>query len=172
QSTATAAEAKHVTGERILPEHGLRLRRQAVEPLAHVGDTRRQPYPGPRRQTVHRSSSMTCRSVCELTSPRRRTRAPQPNAISMTPSRSGRRGRPSSGAISTGIMAPLSTTAFGNSCRRHLNSWLLFTSWRRATVDTPPPATASPPPSGASTLQNIVVASAARLRLCVTYLGS
>jgi hypothetical protein len=29
----------------------------------------------PRRQTVHRSSSITCRGVCELTSPRRRTRA-------------------------------------------------------------------------------------------------
>ena len=28
----------------------------------------------------------------------------------------------------TGTMAPLSTTAFGNSCRRHRNSWLLFTS--------------------------------------------
>src|SRR5204863_6967073 len=35
---------------------------------------------------------------------------------------------------------PLSTTAFGNSCRRHLNSWLLFTSWRRATTDTDAPA--------------------------------
>ena len=96
QITAAAAEAKHVTRERILPKHRLRLRRQAVEPLAHVGGARRQPYPGARRQSVHRSSSITCRSVSELTSPRRRTRAPQPNAISMTPSRSGRRGRPSS----------------------------------------------------------------------------
>jgi hypothetical protein len=30
-----------VTRERILPEHCLRLRRQAVEHFAHVGDTRR-----------------------------------------------------------------------------------------------------------------------------------
>jgi hypothetical protein len=35
---------------------------------------------------------------------------------------------PSSGAISTGTIAPLSTAAFGNNCRRHLNRWLLFTS--------------------------------------------
>src|SRR3984893_16355651 len=139
QITAPAAEAKHMTRERILPEHTLRLSRQAVEPFAHVGDAGRQPYPGARRQTVHRSSSIACRSVSELTSPRRRTRAPQPNAISMTPSRSPRRGRPPSGAISTGTIAPLSTTAFGNSCRRHLNSWLLFTSWRRATIDTDAP---------------------------------
>jgi hypothetical protein len=41
--------------ERILPEHRLGLRRQAVEPLAHVGGTRRQPHPGARRQTIHRS---------------------------------------------------------------------------------------------------------------------
>jgi hypothetical protein len=67
-----------VTGEWILPEHCLRLRRQTVEPLAQVGDTGRQPYPGARRQAVHRSSSMTCRSVSELTSPRRRT--PRPTA--------------------------------------------------------------------------------------------
>jgi hypothetical protein len=44
-----------------------------------------------------------------------------------------------SGAIATGTIAPLSTTAFGNSSRRHLNSWLLFTSWRRATIDTDEP---------------------------------
>ena len=100
-----------------------------------------QPNPGARRQAVHRSCSITCRSVSQLTSPRRRTRAPRPNTISMTPSRSVRRGRPSSAAISTGIMAPLSTTAFGNSCRRHLNSWLLFTSWRRATTDIDAPGT-------------------------------
>jgi hypothetical protein len=53
-----------------------------IEPFAHVGGARRQPHPGARRQTVHRNSSITCRSVSELTSPRRRTRAPQPNAIS------------------------------------------------------------------------------------------
>jgi hypothetical protein len=58
-----------VTGERILPQHRLRLRRQAVEPLAHVSGTGRQPHPSARRQAVHRSSSITCRSVCELTSP-------------------------------------------------------------------------------------------------------
>ena len=32
--SAAAAKAKHVTGEWILPEYRLRLRRQAVEPLA------------------------------------------------------------------------------------------------------------------------------------------
>jgi hypothetical protein len=42
--------------------------------------TGRQPYPDARGQSVHRSSSITCRSVSELTSPRMRTRAPQPNA--------------------------------------------------------------------------------------------
>ena len=95
--------------------------------------------PGCPPADIHRSSSISCRSVSELTSPRRRTRAPQPNVISMTLSRPVRRGRPSSGAISTGTIAPLSTTAFGNSCRRHRNSWLLFTSWRRATIDTDAP---------------------------------
>jgi len=30
-------------------------------------------------------------------------------------------------------------TAFGNRSRRHLNSWLLFTSWRRATIGTDDP---------------------------------
>ena len=115
--------------------------RQTVETLAHVGDAGRQPYPGARRQSVHRSSSITCRGVSELTSPRRRTRAPQPNTISIIPSRSVRCGRSLSGAISTGTIAPLSTAAFGNSCRRHRNSWLLFKSWRRATIDTDAPGT-------------------------------
>src|SRR5215467_8717564 len=45
------------------------------------------------------------------------------------------------GGISTGTIAPLSTAAFGNSCRHHRNSWLLFTSWRRATIDTEAPGT-------------------------------
>src|ERR1700730_17831330 len=139
--TAAAAKAEHMAAERILPEHRLRLRRQTVETLAHVGDAGRQPYPGARRQSVHRSSSITCRSVSDLTSPRRRTRAPQPNTISIIPSRSVRRGRSPSGAISTRTIAPLSTAAFGNSCRRHRNSWLLFTSWRRATIDTDAPGT-------------------------------
>src|SRR5262249_62254718 len=40
------------------------------------------------------------------------------DALPISPSRSGRDGRPPSGAISTGTMAPLSTAAFGNSCRR------------------------------------------------------
>jgi hypothetical protein len=31
-------------------------------------------------------------------------------------------------AISTETIAPLSTTAFGNSCCHHLNRWSLFTS--------------------------------------------
>ncbi len=75
------------------------LCRQAVEPLAYVSGTGRQPYPGARRKRVHRNSSITCRSVSELTSPRRRTRAPQPNTISMTPSRSARRGQSPSAAI-------------------------------------------------------------------------
>ena len=48
---AAAAKAKYMTGERILTQHALRLRRQAVEPLAHVGGTRRQPHWGARRQT-------------------------------------------------------------------------------------------------------------------------
>jgi hypothetical protein len=73
-----------VTRERILPELRLHLRRQAVEPFAHVGGTRRQPHPAARRQRFDRSSSITCRSVWALTSPRRCTRAPQSNAISMT----------------------------------------------------------------------------------------
>jgi hypothetical protein len=44
-------------------------------------------------------------------------------------------------AISTGTIALLSTAASGNSCRRHWNSWLLFTSWRRGTIDTDAPGT-------------------------------
>jgi hypothetical protein len=46
----------------------------AAEPFAHVGGTRRQPHPAARRQRVDRSSSITCRSVWALTSPRRCTR--------------------------------------------------------------------------------------------------
>ena len=34
QIAAAAAKAKHVTGEWILPEYRLRLRRQTIEPLA------------------------------------------------------------------------------------------------------------------------------------------
>src|SRR5262249_41379560 len=55
QIAAAAAKAKHVTRERILPESRLRLRRQTVEPLAHVGDAGCQPHPSARRQTIHRS---------------------------------------------------------------------------------------------------------------------
>ena len=66
-----------------LPSTALRLRRQAVEPLAHVGRARRQPHPRARRQTDHRSSSITCRSVSGDTSPRTHTRAPQAKVISI-----------------------------------------------------------------------------------------
>jgi hypothetical protein len=44
------------------------------------------------------------------------------DALAIRPPRRPPSGRPPSGAISTGIIAPLSTIAFGNSCRRHLNS--------------------------------------------------
>src|SRR5438105_11390071 len=52
---------------------------------------------------------------------------PVPGARTGTgvPSRSVRRDRPSSGTTATGTIAPLATAAFGNSCRRHRNSWLL-----------------------------------------------
>ena len=43
------------------------------------------------------------------------------------------------GTIPTGTMAPLATAALGNSSRRHLNSWLVLTLWRRATIDTDDP---------------------------------
>src|ERR1700749_4064976 len=70
QIAAAAAKAEHMPGERILPEHALCLGRQTVKPLAHIVDAGRQPYPGARRQSVHRSSSITCRSVSELTLPK------------------------------------------------------------------------------------------------------
>jgi len=61
----------------------------------------------------------------------------------MTPLRSTRRRcRGRSATISTGTIVLASTTtgtAFGNSSRRHLNSWLVFTSCRRATIDTEAP---------------------------------
>jgi hypothetical protein len=57
-------------------------------------------------------------------------------------------------AISTGTVTPLSTNTSGNSCRRHLNSWLLFTSCAAPRSTPTPRVPASPPPSGASTLQN------------------
>src|SRR5262249_16883323 len=57
---ATTAKAKHMTRKRILPEHHLYLRRQTVEPLAHISGASRQPYPGARRQAVHRSCLMIC----------------------------------------------------------------------------------------------------------------
>src|SRR5439155_8883879 len=47
------------------------------------------------------------------------------------------------GTISTGsIVLPSAAAggAFGSSSRRHLNSWLAFTSCRRATIDTDDPA--------------------------------
>jgi hypothetical protein len=71
--------------------------------------------------------------------------APQPNSISINPdpARSARRRcRLRSGTISTGSIVPLSTTAGGSFrtiSRRHLNSWLAFTSCRRATIDTDDP---------------------------------
>jgi hypothetical protein len=55
------AEAEHMTRERVLAQHCLRLRRQAVKALAHVGHTRRQPHPSARGQPDHRSSSITWR---------------------------------------------------------------------------------------------------------------
>ena len=45
-------------------------------PIYHCSTRSSQPHPGARRQRVHRSSSITCRSVSGLTSPRKRTRAP------------------------------------------------------------------------------------------------
>ena len=39
-------------------------------PCASISAAGRQPYPGARRQTIHRSSSITCRSVSELTLPK------------------------------------------------------------------------------------------------------
>ena len=41
--------------------------------------------------------------------------------------------------ISTGTITLLSIAVFGNNCRRHRNSWLLLTSWRRATIGTDAP---------------------------------
>ena len=55
QIAAATAKAEYVPGERVLPEHRLCLCRQAVEPLAHVSGTGRQPYPGARRKRVRRS---------------------------------------------------------------------------------------------------------------------
>src|SRR5438477_9135183 len=74
------------------------------------------------------------------------TRAPPPNSISINPARSIRRrrgGGSGSGTISPGTIGPPSGSArgsFGSSSRRHLNSWLVFTSCRRATIDTDEPA--------------------------------
>jgi len=56
----------------------------------------------------------------------------------MRPLRSARRRRRGrSGTISTPSIT--AGTAFGNSSRRHLNSWLVFTSCRRDTIDTEAP---------------------------------
>src|SRR5216683_120947 len=145
QIAPTPAEAEDVSREGILAQHTLSLHRQAVEALAHVRHARRQPYPGAGGQTDHRSSSITRRSVAGATSPRIHTRAPLPNSISIKPARSTRRRRRArSGTISTGtIVPPPSVTAggsFGSVSRRHLNSWLAFTSCRRATIDTDDPA--------------------------------
>src|SRR3954451_438476 len=126
---AATAKAENMTRERVLAQHCLRLRRQTVEALAHVGHARRQPHPSARSQANHRSSSITWRSTAGTTSPRRLTRAPLPNSISMVPLRSFRRPcRDRSGTISTGTIVLAATTdgtAFGNNSRRHLNSWLV-----------------------------------------------
>src|SRR5581483_9610264 len=83
-------------------------------------------------------------SMLAETSPRTRTLAPLPNAISINPLASTRRRRSrrsGTGTISTGTISPLSTSlcSFGNSSRRHRNSWFAFTSWRRATIETDAP---------------------------------
>jgi hypothetical protein len=85
---------------------------------------------------------MTCRSIFGANLARIHTRAPQSNSTSINPVHSTRRRgdrRSRSGMISTGTIGPPSTSAggpFGSSSRRHLNSWLAFTSCRRATLDT------------------------------------
>src|SRR5204862_6797713 len=126
---AAAAEAEHVTRERIFTEYRLRLDRQAVEALSHVGRARRQPDPrAGGGQADHRNSSMTCRSVFDATSPRMHTCAPQPNSIWINPARSTRRraGRRSGSAtISTGniVFASAATGgAPGRNSRLPLNS--------------------------------------------------
>jgi hypothetical protein len=67
---------------------------------------------------------------------------PQPNAISMTPSRSARRGRPPLGAISTGTIAPLSTSTGSLRLRRLLkrNSGLYRKDRPRPRAPLVPPA--------------------------------
>jgi hypothetical protein len=136
-----------MTRERVLSEHALRLRCQTVEPFAHVGDARRQPYPRARRQPDHRSNSITCRSVSGETSPRTHDRAPHAKAISIAPlrrTRSERRASLGSDDLDGSMVTlPMLAASAGNSSaaisRRHLKTSLAVTSWRRAMIETDAP---------------------------------
>jgi hypothetical protein len=133
-----------MAAKRILRHSLLDRRGKPVKAFSHVGSTDRQPHSRARRQAHHRNSSTTCRSISGDTSPRRHTRVPHPNVISITPLRR-ERGRGSLGCsdtISNGSMAMLSSVAGicpGDISRRHLKTWLGFTSWRRATIETDEP---------------------------------
>ena len=68
QRTAASAEEVNVAREWIAPEPLLHLQRQPTHATAHIGLTRRQPYPCPGRHRNHpRSTEITWRSAAAPT---------------------------------------------------------------------------------------------------------
>ena len=144
---APAAEDKQMPAMRIEPQDLLHLQRKAIEALAHVGVTGGEPNPRPRRERDHRrrrgaiTAPIAADTAAGSTVPLILTLVPPRSAILIEPvggptSSGGDPPRCSAievlaGAISTSSSRDGSApgAAAGTaSCRRHLNSWFVFTS--------------------------------------------
>ena len=126
--------AVRVTLERLLHQQ-----RQAIEALAHIGVTARQPNPGAARRWNHRCRLPFARAfiradtVEAATDPKIRMRSPPANSISIRPGRSkdddpvrsvnGDDGAPASGVTVTELNT-VGTGVRSQSCRRQRNNWL------------------------------------------------
>src|SRR5262245_25486247 len=124
---------------RIALERLLHQQRQAVEALAHVGVTGRQPHPRTSRQRDHRrrpppaSVAIIVVSVAASIAPVIRIRDPFANSTSIRPP-AGKSLGAASAAIRTA--AKLATGDRRSSCRRHPYSWLGWIPASRATAET------------------------------------
>src|SRR5919112_4239407 len=91
QVTSTSTKAEYRAAVRILREHGLHLRGQAVESLAHIGRAASKVDARTRRWAEHQrppSSASTMRSVTASTAPVTRMLAPLGSTISRLPAAS------------------------------------------------------------------------------------
>jgi len=91
QATAPATKDEQMPAVRVEPQDLLHLQRQPVEPLAHVGVTRRQPDAGPRRERDHRrrrgasTAPIAAETAAGSTVPLILTLVPPRSAISIEP---------------------------------------------------------------------------------------